>query len=407
MRVLPRLIVIAMVVGACAPLGSAMPTGSSPTTSLVPTSSFDPTPSGGIDADVPTYRGDAARDGVMPGPGPIGSPRLVWQVNLSGPVGTSIVTAGGTAFVAVQDGTLVALDLGTGTQRWTSAVSTSALSTPDVIDSLVVVGTGIDGLQAVDAATGQKRWSIAADGSIPGAPADADGMIIFATDRGTVEAADAMTGTEAWTASVDDAVIGSVAIADGNVVVSTNGGDVRHGSLIALDLKTGAQRWRTDVGYFGRVGTPGIGAGRVLDSTGLDTGVPSSHHIVAVDLATGALDWAFANATDDPVYTPAISGDQAFIPGEDHTLTRVDAVTGSVGWTFSADGVVEVVPALAGNVVYAASNSGSAFAVDRVTGAELWSVPIRGVPYGPTVAGGMLLIGTDLGIVYAIGGTLP
>jgi len=400
MRVLARLTAFALVLAACAPSGGSPGPAS-------PAPSVDPLPSGGIEVDVPTYRGDAARDGVMPGPGPIADPTIAWQVSLSGPVGTTVVTAGGVAFVAVQDGSLVALDLKTGAQRWTSLVSSSSLSTPDVVGGLIVVGTGTDGLQAVDAATGTKLWSVAADGGIPGAPAHADGLIVFATDSGTVEAVDAATGAKAWMASAGDPVIGSVAIADGTVIVSTNGGETHHGTLVALDLKTGAQRWRTDVGYFGRVGTPGIAGGRVYGSTGLDASAPNSHHVVVLDLATGTLDWEFANASDDPVYTPAISGDQTFIPGEDHTLTRVDASSGMVVWTFAADGVVEVVPALAGNAVYAASNNGSTFAVDRVTGKELWSVPIRGVPYGPTVAGGMLLIGTDLGIVYAIGGTLP
>ncbi len=404
MRPFARLIALALVVAACAPSGGSSAIAS-PDSTAVPTAV--PRPTSGIEADVPAYRGNAARDGVMPGPGPIGDPILAWQANLSGPIGTSPVTAGGTVFVAVQDGSLVALDLKSGAQRWTSQVSTTALSTPEVVGGLVVVGTGLDGLQAIDAATGLKRWSVAADGGIPGAPAHAGGLVVFATDRGTVGAVDATTGAMAWTASADDPVIGSVAIADGTVVVSTNGGDVGHGTLVALDLKTGAQRWRTDVGYFGRVGTPGIAGGRVYDSTGLDTSTPGSHHIVAVDLATGAIDWAFANATDDPVYTPAINGDEAYIPGEDHTLTRVATATGAVDWTFTANGVVEVVPALAGGAVYTASNNDSAFALDRATGKELWSLPIRGIPYGPTVAGGMLLIGTDLGIVYAIGGTLP
>ena len=400
MRVFPRLIAITLVVAACATSGTS-PAHTSP--AQIANSS----PSGGIDADVPTYRGDSARDGVMPGPGPIGSPTIAWQASLSGPVRTSIVTGRGVAFVAVQDGSLVALDLKTGAQHWRSPVSGSSLSTPDVVGDLVIVGTGTDGLQAIDFTTGVKRWSIAADGGIPGAPANALGMIVFATDRGTIQAVDAVTGRKIWAVSVEAPVIGSVAIGGGTVIVSTNGGETHHGTLVALDLKTGAQRWRTDVGYFGRVGTPGIAGGRVYGSTGLDASAPNSHHVVVLDLATGTLDWAFANATDDAVYTPAISDDQAFIPGEDHTLTRVDASSGMVVWTFAADGVVEVVPALAGNAVYAASNNGSAFAVDRVTGKELWSVPIRGVPGGPTVAGGLLLIGTDLGIVYAIGGTLP
>ena len=71
------------------------------------------------------------------------------------------------------------------------------------------------------------------------------------------------------------------------------------------------------------------------------------------------------------------------------------------------DGPVEIVAAIAGTAIYAASNGGSAFALDAATGRELWRVPIRGTPSGPTVAGGLLLIGTNVGELDAIGGTLP
>ena len=73
----------------------------------------------------------------------------------------------------------------------------------------------------------------------------------------------------------------------------------------------------------------------------------------------------------------------------------------------SVDSPVEIVPAIAGTAVYAASNGGSAFALDSATGRELWRDPIRGTPSGPTVAGGLLLVGTNLGELYGIGGTLP
>ena len=39
------------------------------------------------------------------------------------------------------------------------------------------------------------------------------------------------------------------------------------------------------------------------------------------------------------------------------------------------------------------------------TGAIRWTVAYRGVPYGPTVVGGYVLVGTDLGTLIAIGGS--
>ena len=84
-----------------------------------------------------------------------------------------------------------------------------------------------------------------------------------------------------------------------------------------------------------------------------------------------------------------------------------DVATGALVWTARVGGPVEVVAAIAGTAVYAASNRGLAFAIDAVTGNELWKSPIHGTPYGPMVAAGLFLVGTDLGDLYAIGGTLP
>jgi DNA-binding beta-propeller fold protein YncE len=102
-----------------------------------------------------------------------------------------------------------------------------------------------------------------------------------------------------------------------------------------------------------------------------------------------------------------VSGAHAFVTSEDGSVVALDIATGTVGWTAPVDGPVEIVAAIAGTAVYAATNGGSAFALESGTGRELWRSPIRGTPYGPTVAGGLLLVGTDLGELDAIGGTLP
>ena len=38
---------------------------------------------------------------------------------------------------------------------------------------------------------------------------------------------------------------------------------------------------------------------------------------------------------------------------------------------------------------------------------QLWHVPIDGVPYGAAVTGGLMLVGTDVGKLYAIRGDQP
>lgn len=57
--------------------------------------------------------------------------------------------------------------------------------------------------------------------------------------------------------------------------------------------------------------------------------------------------------------------------------------------------------------MYGASNGNSAFALEVSTGRELWRLPIKGVPYAPAITGGLELLPTNTGMLYAIGGLVP
>jgi outer membrane protein assembly factor BamB len=388
-----------LVLAGCAAWSFFPPTSSGP--SPAPNGSASIETEVGL-ADVPTYRGNAARNGVMPGPGPIADARLRWKLTADGPIRSTPVVAAGVVYLAAGSGSLYAVDLATGRQRWLVHASTSNLSTPDIVDDTVIVGTVDDGLLAFDAKTGQPQWSVAADGPVSGAPAEADGTVVFATGAGRVVAVDAATGGERWTADAGASVYSSMAIGGGIVVVGTN-----EGSIVAFGLLDGTVRWKMNTGDAGRVGTPAIDQGRIFASTGLDASGPPSHHIIALDAGMGNVLWRYASPTGAAVYTPAVSGAQAFVTSEDGSVVALDVATGTVGWTAPVDGPVEIVAAIAGTAVYAASNGRSAFALESATGRELWRSPIRGTPYGPTVAGGLLLVGTDLGELDAIGGTLP
>jgi outer membrane protein assembly factor BamB len=66
---------------------------------------------------------------------------------------------------------------------------------------------------------------------------------------------------------------------------------------------------------------------------------------------------------------------------------------------------VETVAAVADGSVFVASNDGHALALDAATGTERWHVSIEGIPYGVAVTGGLVLVGTTAGTLYAIGTT--
>ena len=350
--------------------------------------------------DVLTYRGDDARNGVMPGPGPNGSPVVRWTFAAGSPIGTQVAVSGGTVFLVATDGTVHALDLATGAGRWSATTGTETHASPSIADGVVIVGAN-DGVHAFAVADGHSAWTSPATGVVRGCPAIDGHTAVFASAGGTATALDTRTGVVLWTHSLGAPDNSSVATVGGLAVLG-----LENGIVVALALADGTERWRADTGTGARIGTVAIADGRVFVPT-LDDGGPGSRTITTLDLATGRRLWSFASPGDKPAYAPAVGGGRAIVEGEDGSVTALDSATGAVLWQSKAPGLVEVVAAVADGVSYGASNGGFVFALDAATGAERWRVPIRGVPYGAVVTSGLVLVGTSMGTLYAIGGSVP
>ena len=67
----------------------------------------------------PGFRGDASRGGIAL-TGPIGNPIVRWQFHARGAVAADLAISGDLVFVPSDDGILHALDIATGTERWSS-----------------------------------------------------------------------------------------------------------------------------------------------------------------------------------------------------------------------------------------------------------------------------------------------
>jgi outer membrane protein assembly factor BamB len=146
--------------------------------------------------DVPTYRGNAARSGEQPGPGPTGQPVELWRAEVGAEFKASLAMAGGVLFVSSSDGTLHALEAATGSEKWAFHTDGRNAKFPTVADGLVFFGSGDRALYAVDAATGTERWRLPDVGDNAGTLA-VDGTLYVTADAGLL-ALDAATGAERW-----------------------------------------------------------------------------------------------------------------------------------------------------------------------------------------------------------------
>src|SRR5215211_4467775 len=92
-------------------------------------------------ADVPMYRANPARTGVMPGPGPEGRPVELWRFQVEGEIHSAPAIVGGVLYIGGGDGGVYALDAGSGEELWRFHADNPISSSPAVVDGLGYVGS--------------------------------------------------------------------------------------------------------------------------------------------------------------------------------------------------------------------------------------------------------------------------
>lgn len=341
-------------------------------------------------SDWPMHRGNVARNGAVPGTGPVGDPVLLWQLHLPGPATRAPAIVDGVAYLGAGDGVLYAVDAMTGEEQWQTPIENLADSTPTVIGGMVYVGS-LDGiLHAVDAATGEERWQIADNLSADSTSLVVDGTLYVGSEVGHLLALDAATGDERWRFEVDNAILRSPSYADGIIYTGTE-----TGLLIAIDAATHEKLWEFQGDPQELVGTSGVVNGTVY--------FHQAKMMWVLDARSGEIRWT-RDINEGGVRCADPYEDLIVTCGADGQVTGLEATTGNVRWTFMT-GDNNQPGALVDGVLYVASFDRNLYAIDAATGEERWRFPIDGeVSYGPHVASGVVYVGTDLGSVFAIGG---
>lgn len=169
-------------------------------------------------------------------PGRAGTPAIA---------GDLVVFAAGTG----EETSLVARSLEDGGRAWSIELGAPAFGPPAIADDLLVVGTHDGRLLALDAGSGEERWVFEADGGFDAAPAIGEGVVLAvarrtAVGRSTLLAFDADGGPDVeprWRFSPPGtAFLSAPAIGDGFAVVGSTEPLVR-----ALGINDGEERWST------------------------------------------------------------------------------------------------------------------------------------------------------------------
>lgn len=170
--------------------------------------------------------------------------KVGWRVNVGAPVATQITTSPdeSTLYVALLDGSLVALARDQGTRRWSTALGERVYSTPLVVDDgTLYVGSDAKKLFALKP-DGTVQWRLEVEGEADSGPVLADdGTVVFAA--GPFVHAVRRGGDLAWRFAAKRKVFTSPALAPGGLVVF--GAQDHH--VYAL-TPAGTLAWAVDLG---------------------------------------------------------------------------------------------------------------------------------------------------------------
>lgn len=326
-------------------------------------------------------------------------------------------------------GGVVALDLETGALRW-RAPSAMAIRGAATVSGNVVAAVQIDGtVLAFDARTGEPQWryelglglSAKAAATYGSIVADLGDLIIG--NQRNVATIDAASGRPLWRrdpvrGASEFPSLATIAVGDG---VAVGVFDRELGGVIAWDRLTGELLWQLTGDVANSINaSPVIANGLVYLSNG-------ATEVIALDLATGALrwktkldptgyDWAIAT-----IGTPAIANGVIVVPTLWRELAGLDVTSGRILWRFGAAAGSELrathyaggnergfaaSPVVTGDIVWAADTSGQLAALDLHTGAVLWRMDLAlPVLAGIATTGNGLVIASYDGTVRALAPT--
>lgn len=379
-----------------------------------------------------SFRTGPTNNAVVPDP-PLS---VTWKVATGGPISASPTTDGTLLYIGNNTGYLNAIDLKTGNVVWTRHMRNALMSAPLLYNGLVIVGmgdessngsapgevfvgTGPSAMDAYDARTGAFKWRDALVGSAMTTPAIVDGLLLHHNGAGWLTALDAESGRLRYTRNLHSLASMSAILPLDNGLFITTG--VLDNAVWELKVSDGSTVWRTAFAPEGSgLGDcPPVSDGtRVIcdyvvpgpGQTYTIAGNKATERAYALDIKTGAIVW------DVPLETGVLPPrNEASIPllydkrvylGSSVVayMHALDAATGHLVWETHVHGYVKGASVVADGVLYFGDLGGYLWAVDPNTGSVLGDKKMgSGFNVGsPIVVGKTLIIGSRTGAVYAL-----
>lgn len=208
---------------------------------------------------------------------------------------------------------------------WTFSSDANVISTPLVINNLVIFGNHEGTVQALSLTDGSTKWTAKFGGAIFSSPAGDKMTVVMGCSDGYVYALDTQSGKIKWRFKTNASVLGSPLIE--KISVYVGGSD---GSFRCLDLKSGKERWSFNGLEGPVVSTPISYEGKIIFGAW-------DRNLYALDKSNGRLLWKWSNGSTVKNFSPAscipVAHDGVvYIVAPDRYISAIDAATGKTLW---------------------------------------------------------------------------
>lgn len=288
------------------------------------------------------------------------------------------------------------------TAKWDYHSSANIISTPVVVEGLVIYGNSIGQMEALSLDSGMLVWTADAGAGVFSSPIRFEDMVIVGAGDGYVYAFDISSGEQRWRYSAEAAVLGSPELDADKVLIGGSDGVFR-----AIDAETGEEIWRYE-------GLNGPVVSKPLVYDGLVFFGAWDTYLYALEVDTGKLKWKWSNGSSNRMFSPAMCTPVAaegrlFIVAPDRYMTAFDARTGEQLWRTNEHTVRESIGISEdGTEVYAKTMNDKivAFAARGNSPQLLWEVDCHfgydHIPNMLQVKNGDVYFGTKNSTIYSL-----
>jgi outer membrane protein assembly factor BamB len=288
--------------------------------------------------------------------------------------------------------------------KWIYSSDANVISTPAVLNNLVVYGNSKGVVEALDINSGRKKWNFSTKGAIYSSPATFNNNVIVGSGDGNIYCIN-NKGKLVWKLKTPAAVLGSPVIENGIAYI---GGSADN--FLAIDVTTGRELWSYN-GLNGPVVSTPLISGDNLIFGAWDT------NLYCLNKNDGKLLWKWNNGSTIPNYSPAscipvAHNGVVYVVAPDRFITALDEVSGNALWRSNEVAVRESIGISKDRkYVYAKTMNDEmvAFKTSRDKQPVAWKVNCNyGYDHVPSMLieeGDQVFFGTKNGVVYSVNTT--